>query len=265
MERCPDNEQHALVIAHRGMPECNFSYSVITISTKGVRSLPDWLEVWARDDSKKSMQSSGNDANYGCMTSHRFGWLVCSVLCACSGQSHSGSNHAAAGTTTTGNGTGGTTISSTDTASSGGTTSTINSSSGGIANTGGTSVLHNGGRPTTSWQPTACGGSSTLGSVSISQLYYGIAQSPRAFLLINVQVPVSGHIPTTDVDINYTDVAAVEQFIGDDKSQPVILYSATESMSTTVGSQAVSDGYCNVNSLAGGMDAWRDTGYVVEP
>ena len=198
------------------------------------------------------------------MTSHGFGWfVVLSVMSACS-QSNSDAKNAAGGNAAIGGSSGSTSASST--LPSGGTTSTTSSATGGTSHTGGaTPVVHNGGRPATSWQPTACGGSSTLGSIDPTQLYYGLAQSPRAFLLINVHVPVSGHIPSTDVDIAYTDVPAIEQFIGDDKSQPVILYCATDEMSTTAGTQIVADGYCNVSELTGGMNAWRDTGYIVDP
>lgn len=101
--------------------------------------------------------------------------------------------------------------------------------------------------------------------MSPHELYYGLGQSPRAFLLINVHVPVSGNIPGTDVDLTYQDIPALEQFIGEDKSQPVVLYCMSNAMSRTAGPALIDDGYCNVHFLDGGLSAWKDAGYAVDP
>jgi rhodanese-related sulfurtransferase len=83
--------------------------------------------------------------------------------------------------------------------------------------------------------------------------------------LINVHVPVSGHIPGTDADIDYRDVPAIEQFIGADKATPAIIYCMSDHMSDIAGPTLVADGYCNVRALSGGMNAWKSAGYPVDP
>lgn len=127
---------------------------------------------------------------------------------------------------------------------------------GGAAASGGTSQATGG--------SLGCGGTLTLGSVSLEQLSGELAQS-HTFVLINVHVPVSGHIPGTDSDIDYRDIAAIETFIGTDKSKPAVLYCMSESMSRPAGTSLVTDGYCNVRILTGGLSAWRNAGYPVDP
>ena len=109
-----------------------------------------------------------------------------------------------------------------------------------------------------------CGGTLTLSSVSPAQLSDELAQS-HTFLLINVHVPVSGHIPGTDSDIDYRDIAAIETFIGTDKSQPAVLYCMSEGMSRPARTSLVTDGFCNVRILTGGLSAWSSAGYPVDP
>jgi rhodanese-related sulfurtransferase len=109
-----------------------------------------------------------------------------------------------------------------------------------------------------------CDGTLTLGTVSSAQLSSELAQS-HTFLLINVHVPVSGHIPGTDSDIDYRDIAAIETFIGADKSKPAVLYCMSEGMSRPAGTSLVTDGYCNIRILTGGLSAWRSEQYPVDP
>ena len=106
-----------------------------------------------------------------------------------------------------------------------------------------------------------------MGDVSPAQLNAELAQSPRTFLLINVHIPVSGHIPGTDADIAYNDPAGIAQFIGADKSKPVVIYCMSDSMSKDVGPKLVAAPYqyCNIRQLTGGLSAWRTAGYTVDP
>jgi rhodanese-related sulfurtransferase len=83
--------------------------------------------------------------------------------------------------------------------------------------------------------------------------------------LINVHTPLAGNIPGTDVDIVYTNVPAIEAFIGSDKSKPVVIYCMSDHMATIAGPQLVTDGYCNVRYLSGGLSAWQTAGYSVDP
>ena len=130
------------------------------------------------------------------------------------------------------------------------------------ATVGGSST--NGGTTQSTGGSLGCGGTLTLGSVSSAQLSSELAQS-HTFLLINVHVPVSGNIPGTDSDIDYRDIAAIEAFIGADKSQPAVLYCMSEGMSRPAGTSLVSDGYCNIRILTGGLSAWRNAGYPEDP
>ena len=108
-----------------------------------------------------------------------------------------------------------------------------------------------------------------MGQVTPAELKAQLAQSPRTFLLINVHVDGNGHvngnIPGTDADIAYTDVPAIEQFIGTDKGKSVVIYCMTDYMSGIAGPQLVTDGYCNIRALTQGMNAWVSAGYAVDP
>jgi len=109
-----------------------------------------------------------------------------------------------------------------------------------------------------------CGGTLTLGSVSSAQLSSELALS-HTFLLINVHEPVSGNIPGTDADITYRDIPRIEAFVGVDKSQPAVLYCMSEGMSRPAGTSLVTDGYCNIRILTGGLSTWSSAGYPVDP
>lgn len=110
-----------------------------------------------------------------------------------------------------------------------------------------------------------CGGTLTLGSITPAELHDELAQGSRTFLLVNVHVPVSGHIPGTDADIDYRNVAAIEQLLRADTSQPVVIHCMSHAMSDIAGPELVSDGYCHVRALLGGMSAWSRAGYAVDP
>jgi rhodanese-related sulfurtransferase len=112
---------------------------------------------------------------------------------------------------------------------------------------------------------TGCAGTPTLGTVAPAALYAELQQPGRSFLLINVRTPVNGNIPGTDADIAYTDTPGLEAFIGSDKSRAVTLYCETGHTSSIAGAALVSNGYCNVRYLVGGISAWETAGYPVTP
>jgi rhodanese-related sulfurtransferase len=91
-----------------------------------------------------------------------------------------------------------------------------------------------------------------------------LSQTTHSFLLINVHVPLAGNIPGTDADIAYTNVSGIEQFIGSDKSKPVVIYCYSDHMATIAGPTLVADGYCSVRYLKGGLGAWQSAGYPVD-
>lgn len=140
---------------------------------------------------------------------------------------------------------------------------------GGSASTGGAmsigGAIGAGGAVTSLGGSGGCAGTPTLGTVTPTALQSELAQSPRPFLLINVHTPLAGNIPGTDADIVYTNVPAIEAFIGSDKSKPVVIYCMTDHMATIAGPQLVTDGYCNVRYLSGGLSAWQAAGYPVDP
>jgi len=139
----------------------------------------------------------------------------------------------------------------------------LGSIGGSVAATlGGTSA--NGETTQTTGGALGCGGTLTLGSVSPAQLSSELAQS-HTFLLINVHVPVSGNIPGTNADITYQDIPGIEAFVGADKSQPAVLYCMSEGMSRPAGTSLVTDGFCNIRILTGGLSAWSSAGYPVDP
>ena len=95
----------------------------------------------------------------------------------------------------------------------------------------------------------------TLGQITVDELV--AALSSKDFLLINVHIPYAGEIPGTDADLPYTDVAAIEAFVGSNLDQKVVVYCLGESMSVPVGNSMVADGYRSVRYLVGGLSAWQ--------
>ncbi len=148
---------------------------------------------------------------------------------------------------------------------------------GGTVTSGGTTALQLTGGQTSGGAPAlggtgnslggsgGCDGTPTLGTVTPQALETELSQTTHSFLLINVHTPLAGNIPGTDADIVYTDVPAIEAFIGPDKSKPVVVYCMTNHMATIAGPALVTDGYCNVRYLDGGLSAWEAAGYPVDP
>lgn len=110
-----------------------------------------------------------------------------------------------------------------------------------------------------------CSGTPTLGTVTPAGLNQELSQPTHSFLLINVHTPLVGNIPGTDADIVYTDISGIEQFIGSDKSKPVVIYCYSDHMTLIAGPELVADGYCNIRYLEGGLSAWETAGYPVDP
>ena len=136
-------------------------------------------------------------------------------------------------------------------ASSGGTSGAARGGGGGTVGQGGTAQ---GGA-------TGCAGPATLGSVTAATLN---AELPgRTFLLIDVRPTPGAQIPGTDTNISANDTAALEAYIGSDKSRAVTIYCQAGHMVMIAGPALVNDGYCNVRYLVGGIDAWQAAGYPV--
>ena len=86
----------------------------------------------------------------------------------------------------------------------------------------------------------------------------------KDFELINVHIPVNGQIAGTDADIAYTNVTAIADHLGGDKSAKVVLYCMTGPMSKIATEELVGLGYCNVYDLPDGMAQWDAAGYPME-
>ena len=144
------------------------------------------------------------------------------------------------------------------------TDGTVVVTGGTVATSSGGAVASSGGAAT-GGATSACSGTPTLGSITPAELNTELAEAPRTFLLINVHIPVNGHIPGTDTDIAYNQLAALEQYIGTDKARQVVIYCMSDAMSNIVGPELAADGYCQISQLQGGMSAWQNAGYPVDP
>jgi rhodanese-related sulfurtransferase len=104
-----------------------------------------------------------------------------------------------------------------------------------------------------------CSGWSTLERLTPLQLHDVLATSDP--LLINVHIPYAGELPQTDVSIPYTNIDAIEAFVGYDHCADIVLTCLGGPMSVSAGNQLVARGYLRVRDLLGGMSAWTAAGY----
>jgi rhodanese-related sulfurtransferase len=83
--------------------------------------------------------------------------------------------------------------------------------------------------------------------------------------IIDVHTPYAGALPGTAAHIVYTDVDAIEAFLGHDRCAEVVLTCLGGPMSKSAGDALVARGYLRVRDLLGGMSAWSAAGYPLEP
>jgi rhodanese-related sulfurtransferase len=81
-------------------------------------------------------------------------------------------------------------------------------------------------------------------------------------IVLNVHVPYEGHIEGTDAFIPFDEIASSP--LPDDMNQPIALYCRSGNMSATATRTLVEMGYTDVVDLAGGMNAWVETGRPLE-
>jgi rhodanese-related sulfurtransferase len=86
------------------------------------------------------------------------------------------------------------------------------------------------------------------------------AQSP---IIIDVHTPYAGALPGTAAHIVYTDVDALETFVGHDHCANVVLTCLGGPMSQSAGNALIARGYLRVHDLLGGMNAWEAAGYTL--
>lgn len=84
-------------------------------------------------------------------------------------------------------------------------------------------------------------------------------------VLVNVHVPYEGRIPGTDLLIPYDRIDAERAQLPADARAPIVVYCMTGRMSAIAARRLVELGYTQVMNLAGGMVAWRQAGFPLEP
>jgi rhodanese-related sulfurtransferase len=185
--------------------------------------------------------------------------LVAAALVACGGSSDDGGGASAASTTAAG-GAGGAT---TGTGGSGG--ANTGGSGGATTGTGGSATTGTGGAGGATTGTGGAGGDPCAGQtlerhlVTPDELHAMMAT--KDFELVNVHIPYEGEILGTDANIAYTDVPAIEDWLGHDRGAKAVLYCFGGSMSETAGDQLVALGYCRIYDLVGGLVAWKKAGY----
>ncbi len=81
-------------------------------------------------------------------------------------------------------------------------------------------------------------------------------------IVLNVHVPYEGHIEGTHAFIPFDEIASSS--LPDDLNEPIALYCRSGNMSATATRTLVEMGYTDVVELAGGMNAWVETGRPLE-
>jgi YVTN family beta-propeller protein len=86
----------------------------------------------------------------------------------------------------------------------------------------------------------------------------------KNFTLVNVHIPYEGEILNTDLFIPFNEITS-DRFLKElpDKSEPIVLYCRTGSMSAFAAGKLAEAGFINVLELDGGFKAWKDAGHKV--
>jgi rhodanese-related sulfurtransferase len=83
-------------------------------------------------------------------------------------------------------------------------------------------------------------------------------------VLINVFDDVIPQIAGTDAQLPWTDVPAIEEYLGHDRCADLAIYCRRGVRSTGVCTTLAEHGYRFVRVLEGGIEAWQAAGYPVE-
>lgn len=121
----------------------------------------------------------------------------------------------------------------------------------------------------------ACGGSSESASDPVVEPPATTAASPSGLLspeafdeflranpdapLVNVHIPYQQHLADTDAFIAFDEILDSGE-LPDDRSTPIALYCRSGNMSGQAAADLAEAGYASVVDLAGGMNAWADSG-----
>ncbi|MCR4323217.1 MAG: rhodanese-like domain-containing protein [Candidatus Azambacteria bacterium] len=87
----------------------------------------------------------------------------------------------------------------------------------------------------------------------------------KDFFLVNVHIPQNEEIRGTDAFIAFDEIKENLALLPQDKSEKIVLYCRSGSMSDIAAQELAGLGYTNVFSLSGGMNAWKESGRAVYP
>jgi phage shock protein E len=107
--------------------------------------------------------------------------------------------------------------------------------------------------------------------LTVQELKTGLTKAPlpnaKGFFLIDVRTPeehVSGFIPGTDLNIEYTQIKSRHREIGAKPDDHIVVYCQSGKRSNIAAETLADLGYKHVYNVRGSMDAWTDAGYSVE-
>jgi phage shock protein E len=108
--------------------------------------------------------------------------------------------------------------------------------------------------------------------LTVYQLRAGLEKaatpSSKGFFMIDVRSPqehVSGVIPGTDMNIEFTQIKGRHREIGAKLDDHIVVYCQSGHRSNIAAETLADLGYKHVYNITGSMDAWLEAGYPVEP
>lgn len=96
-------------------------------------------------------------------------------------------------------------------------------------------------------------------TMSIDDFASVMADTDRAFTVVNVHIPYEGEIEGTDYNVAYNDLDALTAALPD-RDAPIILYCRSGNMSEQAAHDLADLGYTQIYDVPGGMNAWQSSG-----